>query len=295
MAWANPRTWSVGEIVTAAIQNTHVRDLFRYLKGLDGVPTIESGLIIDNTDGDEYLKLPLLSTAECTSVLDAEGEFAFDEQTHDLKWYNGSAVISAKDIASLSIASQATGDVVVASSATAWKRVALGAASKYFRVNGAGDDIEWASGPTGAKIWAQPHYAGGGGVLATWDGVYYCGTECPDAQSSIVYWTIAIPSDFVTLSKAVVMVVAQGTGNIYRHVNTNFAANGEARNTHTDSIAGATVAVTDDQVCEDDISAAFTGVAAGDYVGVRWWRQGDAEDDTVGAEVLVTGLLIEYT
>jgi hypothetical protein len=126
MAWANPRTWSVGEIVTAAIQNTHIRDLFRYLKGLDGVPTIESGLVIDNTDGDEYLKLPLLSTAECASVLGAEAKMAFDEQTHDIKWHNGSAVVSAKDLATAFIASQAAGDLPYASSASAWTRLAKG-------------------------------------------------------------------------------------------------------------------------------------------------------------------------
>ena len=31
MAWTTPRTWVVGEIVTAAIQNTHVRDNLRTL------------------------------------------------------------------------------------------------------------------------------------------------------------------------------------------------------------------------------------------------------------------------
>src|SRR3990167_6626892 len=94
MAFTSPRTWVAGEIVTAALMNTHIRDNERYLKGLDGVPTIESGLTIDNTDGDERLLLPLLSTAECSTVLNAEGEVAHDEQTHRIKVYDGTAVRS---------------------------------------------------------------------------------------------------------------------------------------------------------------------------------------------------------
>jgi len=34
MAWTAPRTWVVGELVTAAIMNTHIRDNFSYLKDL---------------------------------------------------------------------------------------------------------------------------------------------------------------------------------------------------------------------------------------------------------------------
>ncbi|MFA4973636.1 MAG: hypothetical protein WC683_13580 [bacterium] len=33
MAWTAPRTWATGEIVTAAMLNTHVRDNELYLKG----------------------------------------------------------------------------------------------------------------------------------------------------------------------------------------------------------------------------------------------------------------------
>ena len=32
MAWTTPRDWVAGEVVTAAIMNTHVRDDFNYLK-----------------------------------------------------------------------------------------------------------------------------------------------------------------------------------------------------------------------------------------------------------------------
>lgn len=44
MAWTAPRTWVVGEVVTAALLNTHLRDNLRYLKGLDGTPDIDNHL-----------------------------------------------------------------------------------------------------------------------------------------------------------------------------------------------------------------------------------------------------------
>jgi len=151
MAFTTPRTWVTAAKLLASQLNEQVRDNLRYLKGLDGVPTIESGLIIDNTDGDEYLKLPLLSTAECSSVLDAEGKFAFDEQTHRPKYYNGSAVVQIHDIASLFIASEAAGDTIYRG-ASVWSRLAKGTAGQYLRMDGSGDYPSWVTGIFQSKI-----------------------------------------------------------------------------------------------------------------------------------------------
>ncbi|MDD4985833.1 MAG: hypothetical protein PHQ43_08595 [Dehalococcoidales bacterium] len=148
MAWANPRTWSVGEVVTAAIQNAHIRDLFRYLKGLDGVPTIESGLIIDNTDGDEYLKLPLLSTAEAASVLGAEGKLAFDEQTHAPKYHNGTAVKQVNLLSDCGIGSQAQGDILYFDGST-WARLGASTSGYVLKTQGAGANPIWDGGARG--------------------------------------------------------------------------------------------------------------------------------------------------
>ena len=174
-AWEAPRTWTAGEIVTAAIMNAGVRDNLRYLKGLDGVPTIESGLTIDNTDGDERLLLPLLSTAECNTVLNAEGEVAFDEQTHQMKEYDGTAVralISEADVDDTPVNGADTvpissnwaydlkailttrGDVI-RRGASDWERVALGSSGQYLSSDGT--DVVWAAGTHVANtivIWA---------------------------------------------------------------------------------------------------------------------------------------------
>jgi hypothetical protein len=44
MAWTAPRSWIVGELVTAAVLNTHVRDNFTYVKGTCGMVTFEDVL-----------------------------------------------------------------------------------------------------------------------------------------------------------------------------------------------------------------------------------------------------------
>ncbi len=101
MGWTAPRTWVAGEIVTASLMNSAIRDNLLYIKGVGQVPTIQSGLTIDNSLGSERLLLPLLSTAECSTVLNAEGEVAFDEQTHQMKEWDGTAVralISEADV-----------------------------------------------------------------------------------------------------------------------------------------------------------------------------------------------------
>ena len=36
MAWSEPRDWTAGEVVTAAIMNAHVRDNLEFLGGTDG-------------------------------------------------------------------------------------------------------------------------------------------------------------------------------------------------------------------------------------------------------------------
>jgi len=56
MAWTTPRTWVTGEVVTASIMNTHIRDNLRYIKGLDGAVQIDDNIVfpgaqtVDGTD-----------------------------------------------------------------------------------------------------------------------------------------------------------------------------------------------------------------------------------------------------
>jgi len=177
MGWTAPRTWVAGEIVTASIMNSAIRDNLLYIKGVGQVPTIESGLTIDNTDGDERLLLPLLTTVECGNVLNAEGEVAFDEQTHQMKEYDGTAVralISEADVDDTPVNGADTvpvssnwaydfqqtltteGDLPYATAAGVWTRLAKGTASQFLRMNAGATAPEWTSGAIpqyGIIIW----------------------------------------------------------------------------------------------------------------------------------------------
>jgi len=168
MSWTAPQTWVAGTVVTASDMNTHVRDNLRYLKGLDGVPTIESGLTIDNSDGDERLLLPLLTTGEVATTLNAEGEVAWDETTNQMKAYDGTAVrivLSEADVDDTPVNGATTvpvssnwaydfqqalttaGDVPYATAAGVWDRLGIGTALQVLRTNAGATAPEWSTPP----------------------------------------------------------------------------------------------------------------------------------------------------
>lgn len=123
----------------------------------------------------------------------------------------------------------------------------------------------------------------------------YPAIRLPDEAQTVVYQSIIIPGDIATITRAVVLVIPEGTGNIRREVATNFAqacAN-EDYQTHTDSIAAGQVAVDNGQVECLDITAALTGAVGLDMVGVQFTRHGDNVNDTVGADVYYLGILIQ--
>ena len=55
--WSAPRNWAAGEVITAVIMNTDVRDQFRYLKGLDGDTTLNAGLTVSSGIANTNLKV----------------------------------------------------------------------------------------------------------------------------------------------------------------------------------------------------------------------------------------------
>jgi len=185
MGWTSVRTWTAGEIVTAAIMNSAVRDNLAYLKGVGQVPTIQSGLTIDNSLGSERLLLPLLSTAECSTVLNAEGEVAFDEQTHQMKEYDGTAVraiISEADVDDTPVNGATTvpvssnwaydyanivttaGDLRYATAAGVETRLGIGTANQLLKTNAGATAPEWTTGGAAIAIYGD---ASDGNVTVT--------------------------------------------------------------------------------------------------------------------------------
>ena len=164
MGWSSPRTFTAGEIITASILNAHLRDQLLYLKGVGQVPTIQSGLTIDNSLGSERLLLPLLSTAECSTVLNAEGEVAFDETLHKIKYYDDAGIETILNVSDVddTPANGATTDPIssnwaydfinilttqadlpYATAAGTWARLAKGTGLQQIRMNSGATAPEW--------------------------------------------------------------------------------------------------------------------------------------------------------
>ena len=114
---------------------------------------------------------------------------------------------------------------------------------------------------------------------------------------STLYQTFMIPDDIFTITTAVVIVVPEGTGNIYRSVTTNFGTPciGEVYNVHSDALALAAVGIVLNQLDCIDISGALTGATGGDLVGMEFVRDATNALDTVDANVHYIGVYIEGT
>jgi hypothetical protein len=137
-------------------------------------------------------------------------------------------------------------------------------------------------------IWAQF-------LMEDEQGTVWGETIYPNNTATYRALTVAIPTGFTTLTKAVIVMIPLATGNLYISSSVNFAANGESYNTHSSGVTIAIKAAVANKVLEYDISSALTGLAAGDYLGVRFDRAGTDPLDTCEGELDVLGLLLEYT
>ena len=157
------------------------------------------------------------------------------------------------------------------------------------------DGATWVKLTRGKRaLWVQPHYASGTSVVLSAQYGDYGVTTLVDLETNAVAVSLAVPSDFVTLVKAVAVVIPLGTGNMRWSVTTDFAANGEAYQANSDSIVATDTAVVTGVMTEINIADALTGLAANDYLGIEFTRSGAHANDTVTASVRFLGFLIVY-
>ncbi len=84
MAWTSPRTWVTGELVTASLLNTHVRDNLSYLKNaptFDGNVTVSGTLTVSSAGGN----VALLGSANTFSVAGGQNFTATGADQHEFK------------------------------------------------------------------------------------------------------------------------------------------------------------------------------------------------------------------
>lgn len=117
----------------------------------------------------------------------------------------------------------------------------------------------------------------------------------PNAQDTTIRFNFKVPSDFQELVRARLVVVPAAGGNLRRAVATDWGACGEAYNANTDDIAASTViGLTLNQLECLDLDDAFTGIAAGDHVGVAFNRDATHEEDTIEDVVYVLEFWMQY-
>lgn len=84
------------------------------------------------------------------------------------------------------------------------------------------------------------------------------------------YLGFFVPQDFTSLTSFKVVLIVQATGTIDWTANSDFGANTEDYNVHTDTLTADGRAVTINEIDEVDVSAALTGIAVGDYIGLEF-------------------------
>ena len=169
MAWTLPRTWVAGEIVTAALMNTHIRDNERFLKGLDGAITLSDALILPDGAG-YYINIPSLTTTQRDALTPTAGMLVYNSTiTQFNKYENGawradlgynsahanlSGMTAGDDHTQYQKESLLTtaGDMPYATGAGVWARLGIGTAYQGIRTNAGATAPEWATTIIGTVV-----------------------------------------------------------------------------------------------------------------------------------------------
>ena len=163
MGWTDPRTWNVGEIITKAIMDAHVKMNLRYLHGDDGATTLANALILPDGAGF-YIHIPSLTTAQRDALTPTAGMLIYNSTTTQFNKYentawradlgfnsdhsNLSGLTSGDDHTQYQLESLLTtqGDMPYATAASTWARLPKGTAGQVLVMNGAATAPEWGTG-----------------------------------------------------------------------------------------------------------------------------------------------------
>jgi len=117
--------------------------------------------------------------------------------------------------------------------------------------------------------------------------------DASDKSEGVVF---QVPADFVSLISVHAVVIPAASGNLRHKSDVMFAAAGESYGTHNNAGAYGDEAVVQWRMEElVDISSQFTNLAALDYVGLRFYREGTHANDTVNDSVAFLGFVFKYT
>ncbi len=144
-------------------------------------------------------------------------------------------------------------------------------------------------------LWVQPFSVEGAGTtLHSQENDYGTALFVDSVVTQIAHFTVPIPSNFIALVKAVVVVISLDTANLVFDATPNFASDGELNTLHNDGVGSAIQGMVANTMKALDVSAALTDIAAGDYVGMEFLRFAGDVSDTI-EDMQILGLLLEYS
>jgi hypothetical protein len=118
-------------------------------------------------------------------------------------------------------------------------------------------------------------------------------------DAPVVCHLMKVPDDFVSfLSLKAVWVSPAISGNMYWRIDANYGASGEESVTYQEEGTYGTTATGGENIINVQEPAnplSLAGLAKGDYLGLRFRREGSHASDTLDAVVDLFGLLFTYT
>ena len=153
------RIWSVGEILTAANKNTYERNVLDDLSGDNGPIEYRGPIVIDSLTTTERNAITLTGTGGLGAS--GNGLVIYNSTKAVFERYENGAWVSYNDLAAMTIASAAQGDVFIRG-VTGIQRLGAGTDRQLFRTGGTGANPAW-NDLIGTKI----------GATTTQGGIFY--------------------------------------------------------------------------------------------------------------------------
>ncbi len=136
------------------------------------------------------------------------------------------------------------------------------------------------------------------GGLVTSHGHYEVVRGGANADEPKMYWNLKVPVDFVSFTKVeAVWTSAAAAGNMYWYLYANYAAGGEAYQTHIETPgigATATGGANILNIQEPANPLTLANLALGDCIGIHFYRAGTNGLDTLDNAVDLYGILFTY-
>lgn len=192
--------------------------------------------------------------------------------------------------------SQATGDILHASSPTQLSRLGIGSTGQILKV--VAGLPAWVDIATTRTLWipAGEGYAQAGTPTYHNYGAVVEGGA--NLNEPIVHFTFKVPSDFVAfLSMKADWLSPAAAGNMYWAIGSNYAADNELDTTHPDTPAAAATATQGANKYNIQSPAnplTYPNLAIGDIIQARFLRLGADALDTLDDVMYLYGLLFTY-